>query len=314
MSKVVFFGSPDFALPALEILIDTGYRPVLVVSQPDRPAGRGRKTIPTPVRKAAEENDIDVRVISAFDEETEEHLRSLEPDFFVVVAFGLIFPERILDIPSKECINVHASLLPAYRGASPVNMALVNGDPFTGVSTMRMVKALDAGPVFMQSVQPVDPLEDAGSLSAKLAWMGARLLLDTLAAIDGEGLVPVEQSLEGVSKAPLLRKEDGNIPWAEDALTVHNYIRGMNPWPGSHTYYGGGYIKVHRAEPLDLIQRGAEPGTVIRAEGSDLVVACGTGAVSLVELQAQGKRRMTAGEFMRGYQLEKGGLFSGADR
>ncbi|MBN2184259.1 MAG: methionyl-tRNA formyltransferase [Candidatus Krumholzibacteriota bacterium] len=310
MPRVIFFGSPEFALPSLEALIPTEFCPEFVVTQPDRPAGRGRNSKPTAVRALAEQNGLAVRVISSFKGEgAVETLTSSGADFFVVVAFGLIFPEKMLRIPSKEPVNLHASLLPAYRGASPVNMAIKDGMAFTGVSTMRMVKELDAGPVFMQAVEPVDPMEDAGSLSSRLAQKGAGLLLKTLRGIEAGILSPVEQPQEGSSTVGLLKKEDGSIPWEKNALEVHNHIRGMNPWPGSHTSYQGEYIKIHGAEPLDLIPRGADPGQILSAAGNSLVVACGSGAVRVTRVQVRGKKAMDAEDFMRGYRLEEGGIF-----
>ncbi len=310
MPAVVFFGSPDFALPALEALIHTEYRPVLVVTQPDRPSGRGMAATPTPVNRRAGEAGIAVRTTGDLrNDEMTEYLQSFKPDFFVVVAFGKIFPGRILGIPSRECINVHASLLPAYRGASPVNMAVVGGDSFTGVSTIRMTEKLDAGPVFMQDVEPIDPMEDAGSLSGRLARRGAGLLLRTLRAIDDEGLVPLDQPGEGISSAPLLRKKDGLVPWHKTVFKVHDHIRGMNPWPGSHTYVRGKYIKIYKAQPAGTISSGRAPGEVIAADGDDILVACGAGTIRINKLQAEGKKPHDAGDFLRGFELGAGERF-----
>ncbi len=312
MAGVVFFGSPDFALPSLEILLKTEYRPALVVTQPDRRSGRGRALQPTPVRSLAEKKELPVLTLNSFaDEGTIERIRSIKPDFLVVVAFGLIMPEWALKIPSKGSINVHASLLPAYRGASPINMALVNGEPFTGVSTMEMVKALDAGPVYKQEVEPVDPLENARGLSERLAKKGAELLLETVEAISKEGIVPVEQGNEGISYAPRLKKEDGLIPWDKGVLAVHNHIRGMNPWPGSYTFYGNEYIKIHEARPENFLDRGLPPGYVVSAAGDELVVSCGSGSIKLMELQAGGKRPLKVGEFLNGFSIAAGDILGG---
>jgi len=308
---IVFFGSPDFAVESLKKLIKTEYRPGLVVTQPDRPAGRGRKTVPTPVRVEADRAGIPVKIIGSFKEKgIVEQLESLRPDFFVVAAFGLIFPDRVLAIPSRECLNLHASLLPAYRGASPINAAVTNGDSFTGVSTMRMVAELDAGPVFLQRVIPIDPMETAGELFVRLAEQGARLLLDTMRGIVRSGLRCREQGEEGVTFAPMLKKADGLIPWRRSALEVHNHIRGMNPWPGSFTFYRGSYIKIHRTEPIDLILREERAGTVLESSGRNLLVACGRGAVRINRLQAEGKKPLGAEEFLRGFEIRRGGLFT----
>ena len=310
MPRVIFFGSPEFALPSLEALIPTEFCPELVVTQPDRPSGRGRNSKPTPVRALAEQNGLAVKVVSSFKRgDAVELLSASGADFFVVVAFGLIFPEKLLKVPIKEPVNLHASLLPSSRGASPVNMAIKDGRAFTGVSTMRMVRELDAGPVFMQAVEPVDPMEDAGSLSSRLAEKGAGLLVKTLMGIDAGNLSPVEQPEEGISTVSLLKKEDGSVPWEKSAIEVHNHIRGMNPWPGSHTWYQGEYIKIHRAEPLDLIPRGVDPGRILYAAGKDLIVACGNGSVRVTRVQVRGKKAMDAEDFLRGYRLEEGGIF-----
>ena len=208
-SGVIFFGSPDFAIPSLKILIDSEYRPDLVVTQPDRGKGRGRKLQPTPVRRAAEEAGLPVEIIESFKVEgAVESIVSLDPDYLVVVAFGLIFPPRVLDIASKANINVHASLLPAYRGASPINAAIVNGDRVTGVTTMGMAQELDAGPIYLQRRIPIEPGENAGGLSDRLAVEGAVLLLETLRGLDSGTIEPREQPDEGVSHARRLRKQD----------------------------------------------------------------------------------------------------------
>ncbi len=312
MARVVFFGSPDFAVPTLDALIDSPYKPVLVVTQPDRPAGRGRHKVPTPIKSRAQESGIEVATLASFREDSFlTRLREDRPDYFVVVAFGLIFPDHALKIAKKANINVHASLLPAYRGASPVNMAIVNGEPFTGVTTMEMVRSLDSGPIYMQSMEPVDPMENAGELSVRLAGRGASLALDTLCGIDSGGLVPTEQPTEGVSTAPRLKKEDGLIPFSGHSLSVHNHIRGMNPWPGSYTYYRGDYIKVHRAEPCDLLKRAVAPGSILKSGSEGVLVACGSGAISFKRLQARGKKPQEAADFIRGHPLETGEVLGG---
>jgi methionyl-tRNA formyltransferase len=312
MRRVVFFGSPDFAVPSLKALFDSAYSPELVVTQPDRPAGRGRKSSPTPVRKAALELGLPVMVMKSFgDGEAWGRLSGLEPDFFIVAAFGLIFPEKALELPSISCINVHASLLPRWRGASPINMAVAAGDPETGVSIMRMVRALDAGPVYARRSVPIGPMDTAGDLFGPLSIEGASLLIETLDRITGEGLEPEDQPEEGVTFAPLLRKSDGLIDWNKDAASVHNQIRGMNPWPGSHTRAGGTLIKVHRSEPCEGDALGARPGTVLTASGEVLEVACAGGAVRLTMLQAEGRKAMTAGEFLRGSDLGEGTVLGG---
>lgn len=312
MPRVIFFGSPDFSVPSLKALCESAYRPVLVVTQPDRPAGRGRKSSPTAVRRAAEELGLPVMVMQSFkDEGAFERLAQLEPDLFIVAAFGLIFPRKALELPAVSCVNVHASLLPRWRGASPVNMAVAAGDSVTGVSIMRMVKALDAGPVYAGRSVPIGPMDTAGDLFDILAEAGGPLLVETLDRITGEGLAPVEQPEEGVTFAPLLRKSDGLIDWNKKAAEVHNHIRGMNPWPGSHTRAGKRLIKIHRSEPCSGETGAAKPGTVIRAAGGIIEAACAHGAVRLTVLQAEGKKAMPAEEFLRGSAISEGTVLGG---
>jgi methionyl-tRNA formyltransferase len=263
--------------------------------------------MPTPVRRSAGRLDIDVLVVGSFrGEETRRRLMSLEADYFVVVAFGLIFPRSLLGVARKGNINLHASLLPAYRGASPVNAAIVHGEAFTGVTTMEMVESLDAGPIYRQRVVPIDPMESAGELFERLASNGASLLVETLERIEAGSCEPVPQPEVGVSTAPRLSKKDGLVRWSGDAIEVHNHIRGMNPWPGSHTYHEGRYLKIHRAEPYDLVETGAAPGTVLEIDAGGAIVACGRGAVALKRLQCEGKRPLDIGEFVRGYRLDEG--------
>ncbi len=312
MERLVFFGSPAFALPSLEALAGSEFMPALVVTQPDRPAGRGKKVVPTPVRVFADDKGIPVKIIGNFREEGAlDDLRSIAPDFFVVVSFGRILPKEALAIAKKGNINLHASLLPRYRGASPVVGAIVHGDSFTGVTTMEMAEALDSGPIYLQRVVGIDPMENAGRLSERLAAAGAPLLVETLRRIAREGMRPAPQPEEGIVKSPLLRKEDGLIPWGKNALAVHNHIRGMNPWPGSSCRYRGAYLKIHEAEPRDLVPRGAPPGAILEAEGDAIVVSCGKGAVRLLALQAEGKRALAAAEFLRGFALERGEILGG---
>lgn len=305
--RVVFFGSPDFAIPALEALISSEFKPRLVVTQPDRPAGRGKKLTATPVRELSEARGIPVLILGSFrDEGVLERLGETFPDFFVVVSFGKIFPKEALEIARKANVNLHGSLLPAYRGASPINRAIVNGDSWSGITTMEMFPALDAGPVYLERMVPIDPLENAGAYAKRLAPEGASLILETLRKISREGLRPVPQSEEGVSKAPLLRKEDGLIPWEKDAIAVHNHIRGMNPWPGSFTYYRGVYLKVLEARPVDLVPRDIPPGQIIEAGCDAITVSCGKGSVRFTVLQAEGKCALEAASFLRGFPLGKG--------
>jgi methionyl-tRNA formyltransferase len=312
MERVVFFGSPAFALTSLDALLASEFAPLLVITQPDRPAGRGRKSTPTAVRAHAEARGLPVRILEGFGKGGMlESLRACAPDFFVVVSFGRIFPPEALAIPRIACVNLHASLLPAYRGASPINAAIVRGDSVTGVTTMEMTTELDAGPLYLQESIAIDLNENAGELAERLARRGAPLLLETLRRISRDGLRPSPQPSTGVSTAPLLHKRDGLIPWERDAVAVHNHVRGMNPWPGSHTYHRDAYLKVHRASVADRESRRGRPGEILEASGDAIVAACGRGSLRLIELQAEGKKSHEAAAFLRGFALEKGEVFGG---
>ncbi len=312
MERVVFFGSPAFALPSLEALIESEFKPALVVTRPDRPAGRGRKLVSTPVRELAARRGIPVMTLERFrDGDAVESLRKLAPDFFVVVSFGKIFPDDVLAIPRKGCVNLHASLLPAYRGASPIQAAIVNGDAVTGVTTMEMAAELDAGPIYLRKETPVDPDETAGELSERLARLGAPVLLETLRLVSRGELRPSPQPAEGISKVPVLRKRDGLVPWELEARRVHDHIRGMNPWPGSFTYHRSACLKVRRAALARGEERSRPGGTILEAKGDIILVACGTGAVRILELQAEGRKALGAAEFLRGFALEQGETLGG---
>ncbi len=307
MARVIFLGSPAFAVPSLEALAAAELAPGLVVTQPARPSGRGKKLAPTPVREAAERLGLPVLELESFrGEGVLDRLRAAAPDFLVLASFGRLLPREVLALATRGNVNLHPSILPRYRGASPIHRAFVNGDLFTGVSTMEMTAALDAGPVYLQRLVAIDPMEDAGTLSGRLAAAGALLVVETLRRIVAEGIAPVPQAEEGVVLAPLLAKQDGLVPWELDAVAVHNHIRGMNPWPGSFTWRRGSYLKVCRAEPRDLLARPETPGTVIEAAEGGVIVACGTGTVALLELQAEGRRAHACGEFLRGCPIERG--------
>jgi methionyl-tRNA formyltransferase len=316
MERVVFLGSPAFAVPSLEALAASEFRPTLVVTQPARPAGRGKKLTPTSIHEAAGRLGIPVLVVESFRAAgVLDEIRAAAPDYCVLVSFGKILPQDLLDVAKRGNVNLHPSILPRYRGASPINRAIANGDLFTGLTTMEMVRALDAGPIYLQRLVAIDPMENASELSDRLAAEGAPLVVETLRRISRDGLRPVPQPEEGIVEAPLLSKEDGLIPWERDAVAVHNHIRGMNPWPGSFTYRRGAYLKVHRAEPWDLVPRAEAPGTVLEAAGDMILVACGRGAARLVELQAEGKRAHGAAEFLRGFPFERGEILGrGVDR
>ena len=304
--RVAFFGTPALALPTLDALLA---RPdlcevVLVVAQPDKPAGRGRKLRPPPVAKRAAEVGLPLtqprRVrTGAFP----ELLESLDLDVAVVIAYGRILTTRHLETPRYGCINVHASLLPAWRGAGPIQWALANDDAESGVTTMWMEEGLDTGPMLRVGRDPIRDDDTATTLGARLSALGAQVLIRTLEELVAGTLTATPQPEEGVSLAPLLTKEDGHIDWSRPARAVSAHARGMTPWPGAVCGYRGQTLKVHGIGVAD--GEGA-PGVVVKADGDGIVVACGQGAVVLTRVQPPGKRALDVADFLNGYPVAVG--------
>ena len=278
-----------------------------VICQPDRPAGRGMKLRPPPVKVRALELGLAVdQPKKVRTEGFAEGLRALDADVAVVVAYGRILPRAVLDAPRRGCVNVHASLLPRWRGAGPIQWAIVNGDPETGVCLMEMDEGMDTGPVIACATTPIDPDETAAELGARLSAMGAELLSETLPAWIEGAIDATPQPAEGVTMAPLLEKEHGRIDWSAAARAVHDRVRGLSPWPGAFTEVGGATVKVHRTEVRAEAGAPAAPGTVLGASPEGIEVACGHGVVALLELQLEGKRRLRAREFVAGHRWERG--------
>lgn len=314
--RVVFMGTPDFAVPTLQQLIASEHDVVGVITQPDRPSGRGKKVRTSPVKKASVEAGIEVyQPESATHEEFVERLRAWEPDVGVVAAYGQILPERVLDVPEHGCVNVHASLLPRHRGASPINKAIIEGDEETGVTIMQMDAGMDTGPILRQTRTSIGERQTAEELHDELARMGAELLVETLDSLDAGDIEATPQDDDSATYAPLMSKEDGEVDWSASARRVADLIRGVNPWPGAYSYLekSNDRIKFHLATPVDASEVGeSEPGEVVRAD-DELWIACGEGAVSILEIQAPGKRAMSAGDFLNGYDLQTGDVFRKSD-
>lgn len=308
--RTIFFGSPDFAVPCLEALHDIGTVAV-VVSQPDRPAGRGLAMRPPAVKKRALELGLEVwqptKVRTA---EFAEKLRALEADVAVVVAYGRIVPRAVLDAPTAGCVNVHASLLPRWRGAAPIQWSIVDGDEETGVTLMQMDEGMDTGPILATASTPIARDEDAATLSERLSKMGAELLREQLPRYVAGDLTPRPQEEGAVTMAPLLRKDHGRIDWNKSARAVHNQIRGMNPWPGAHTVLGERRIKVHRTVASTLDPEGVAPGQVIALDPEGILVACTEGTLEIQELQESGRKRVDARSFASGRGVAIGDRFS----
>lgn len=302
--RVIFMGTPRFACPTLEKLMDRGDDVVAVVTQPDRPSGRGQKTVAPPVKELACRHGLTIlqppRVRAP---EFIEAVREMNPDVIVVVAFGQILPKALLDIPAHGCVNVHASLLPRYRGAAPINWCIINGETETGVTTMRMDVGLDTGDMLLKKTTLIDPDEDTASLHDRLSLMGAEALHETLDLMSRGMLVPEKQEDSLSCYAPMLKKEDGLIDWTRDPLTIRNLVRGMNPWPGAFTFLEGKSLKIFRVRTAE---GSGAPGAVLAAGRDGIEVACGGGSLILDELQLEGKRRLTAGDFLAGRRLSPG--------
>ncbi len=309
--RVIFMGTPQFACPTLQRLIDRGDEIPAVVTQPDRPKGRGQKSVPPPVKELAERHGLPVlQPIKVRAPEFIESVREMNPDVVVVVAFGQILPKALLEIPRYGCINVHASLLPRYRGAAPLNWCVINGEIETGVTTMLMDVGLDTGDMLLKKATPIDPDEDTSSLHDRLSLIGAALLNETLDLLVQGKLVPEKQDEALSCYAPMLKKEDGLIDWTRDARTIRNLVRGMSPWPGAFTYLDGKLVKVYRTR---IGEGEGAPGTVIAAGRDGIEVACGGGSLLLDELQLEGKKRLPVRDFLAGCRIAPGTAFGKED-
>lgn len=312
--KILFWGTPDFALPGLHALLGEGHDVVGVVTQPDRPAGRGRKLQASPVKEFALQEDIPVlQPERARGDDFMAQLRALEPDLSVVIAYGQILKREVLELPPLGSVNVHASLLPELRGAAPINWAIMRGYGETGVTVMRMVERLDAGPILLQAPEPIDAEERASDLWTRLSETGAATLVEALALLEAGQITPVEQDETLATYAPRIERADARIDWSKDALTIDRFLRGLDEVPGAWTLLDGEGLKLFRPKPLPDHDGGASPGTVIRVHGEDeaegMLVACGQGALWIREVQPPNKRRMTTAAWARGRGIAAGQQF-----
>ncbi|EQF23870.1 methionyl-tRNA formyltransferase [Clostridioides difficile CD160] len=304
--KIVFMGTPDIAVPCLQKIIDEKYDILGVVTQPDKPKGRGKKLGMSPVKELAIENNIPVyQPIKARDEEFIETMKSLNPDVIVVVAFGQILPKDILEIPKLGCINVHVSLLPKYRGAAPINWVIINGEEKTGVTTMYMDEGLDTGDMILKTEVNLDDNITAGELHDKMMNIGAETLKETLKLI-GEGTAPREvQNHEEFSYAPIMNKSLGNIDFSKNAMEIHNLVRGVNPWPSAYTTYNGVTMKIWKTKVLDE-ESTKDAGTIIDVNKEGIKVSTKDKVLLIEEIQMPNKKRMLVGEYIKGNTIETG--------
>lgn len=304
--KVLFFGTPQFAVPSLDILMASGHEVLAVVTQPDRASGRGRRVVSPPVKVRAQQSGL--RVLQPASVREPEFLRILKimvPSVIVVIAYGQLLQKEILSLPLYGCINVHASLLPRYRGAAPINWAVIRGDRMTGVTTILMDEGMDTGPVLLQEEVVIRSGDTAGSLSEELSRTGAEVLIRTLDVVERGEIVPVPQSGEA-TYAPPLRKRDGLIDWSRPSGELHNFIRGMHPWPGAYTFLKGERIRVLKAVSL-----GGEgvPGIVRNASKDELLVGTGEGLLSILDLQVSGRPASGIKAFLQGRRIAGGMKF-----
>lgn len=314
-SPMVFMGTPSFSVPFLDALLEDGRDVRAVVTQPDKPRGRGQRLALSPVKGLAQKHDIPVLQPTKLSEPSfVESIKALHPVYIVVVAYGRIIPSVILSIPEKGCINVHASLLPEYRGASPIQWAIIKGSRVTGVTTMLMSETLDAGDILLQEKVTIDIADSAGSLSRKLSDTGVPLLIKTLNGLDRGEIVPQPQDYGKASYAPLLKKEDGLIDWEDKSINIYNRIRGFDPWPGAYTFYKGNRWGIWKSEIMERRPVMNKPGEVIEIKPDGIVVVTGDGALKITGMQVAGKKRMTIEECLRGYKVEAGVILDRGSR
>lgn len=307
--RIVFMGTPEFSVPALKALVEAGHDVVGVVTQPDKSKGRGKEIQMPPVKEQALEYGIPVyQPVKARDPEFVKVLADLAPDTMVVAAFGQILPKSILDIPKYGCICIHASLLPKYRGAAPIQYAVIHGEKESGITTMLMAEGIDTGDMLDQEAVSLDLKETGGSLHDKLSQIGASLILKTLKKLEDQTAVRTPQDDSQSCYVGMINKSMGDIDWSMDAVEIERLIRGLNPWPSAYTDWNGKIIKIWDALVVDKEYEGT-CGQVVEAGKDCLVVKTGKGGLSIKELQMQGKKRMDIGAFLRGYQIAEGTVF-----
>ncbi|MGH7506896.1 MAG: methionyl-tRNA formyltransferase [Longimicrobiales bacterium] len=309
--RLIYWGTPEFAVPSLRALLGEGHEVVAVVTQPDRPAGRGRGLRSPPVKRLAEEETIPVlQPEKPVGDTFLARLREYAPDLSVVVAYGRILRREVLDVPAGGSINLHASLLPELRGAAPIQWAIARGHEFTGVTVMRMVERMDAGPILMQVAEPIGEEERASDLTARLSEIGAEILVETLALLEVDGVAQVEQDESRATFAPLITRDDAHVDWSRPAVDVCRQIRAFDAVPGAWSVLDGSEIKLFRPLPIDAGTNREAPGTVLRVEPTDaaegMLIACGAGALWIREVQPAGRSRMPTAAWLRGRGAEVG--------
>jgi methionyl-tRNA formyltransferase len=306
--RLIFLGTPAFAVPTLARIVAAGHAVLTVVTQPDRPSGRGQQPAAPPVKQTAQRLGLpSYQPERVRRPEAVEHLRSLAPQAMVVVGYGQIIPQSVIDLAPLGIINVHASLLPKYRGAAPIQWAIVNGETRTGVTTMRIDAGLDTGDMLLTAETGIGPDENAVELGQRLAILGADLLVETLSGLARNALVPQKQDSSQATYAPLLKREDGRIDWSQPAAAVHNRVRGLQPWPGAFTSLCGRALHIWRSRPWDRpgppLGGVSSPGRIVSLR--PLVIACGSDSLELLEVQQEGRKRIAAADFVNGQRIEE---------
>lgn len=301
--RLIFFGTPEFAVPALNALINSEHEILAVVSQPDRRSGRGRHLVLSPVKREAQSAGLTILQPRTVKEEVFlEGLKKLNPEAIVTAAYGQLLPSGIIHLPKFGCINIHASLLPKYRGAAPINWAIINGDKMTGITMMLMDEGMDTGPILLQREEAIRDEDTTGSLSERLSLLGAEALINTLNMLEKGLIKPVPQSGDG-SRAPLLKKDNGLMNWLLSADKLNNFIRGVSPWPGAYTFLEGKRVKILKAV---YAEGSGDAGVIFSATKDELLVGTGKGLLRLLEVQPEGKPVMDVRLFMQGRSLREG--------
>jgi methionyl-tRNA formyltransferase len=306
--KIIFLGTPQFSVPALVALHESNYDVAMVVTAPDRPRGRGRKVTPPAVKQMALDLGYQVsQPASIKTKEMADKIEDLKPDFLVVIAYGHILSEKLIALPRFGTINIHASLLPKYRGPAPIQWAIINGEKETGVCSMLMVKELDAGNVLLSTKEAINPDDTAGTLYERLSLKGAAILIDTLKAFEDNRIQSMPQDHSLASYAPMLTKDDGLINWNKSAESLVNFIRGVTPWPGAYTFFGDKRLKIFKSRPLAM-DITAFPGTVLKGFADELRVATAKGALCIEEIQGASGKRLLIKDFLRGHGIRPGSV------
>ena len=309
--RIVFMGTPEFAVPSLEILVKNGMDVVMVVTQPDKPKGRGYKVTYTPVKECAQKHNIPVMQPEKIgSSDAVEQLKQLKPDLFVTCAFGQFLTSEVLGIPRFGTVNVHGSLLPKYRGAAPIQWAIINGEKKTGVTTMLTILKLDAGDILLSKEISIDDDMTAGQLHDKMSIIGAELLLETIQGLEKGIITPIPQNESEATYAPRIVRETGKINWEAQATAIHNLVRGTDPWPGAYSYLNGERMRIWKTKVLDEEKAsGKEPGSIIDINKSYFLVQTGKGIIGVYEIQCDNGKRMTVEQYICGHELKPGDRF-----